>query len=405
VATVSAQRLAELVPCPVERVVRLADLGILEAHGEGRYAFADVHVVRLMEAFEAAGVSLDDVARGVAAGELSFPLALFLPEPEEIATTYERVAARIGRSPALLRRLHGEVGLPAPADDRIRAEDAEMLASIVTVLDLADDDELSRFARLYGGTMQRLVTSGLQLFDEAVRQRVARLDLPNADKDRAIYEHGAAFAALVSAVVPWLQRRHREHAILEYLVGVLEEFMEERGVAPRQQREPPAIAFLDLSGYTAVAEERGDEAAAELAAGLADVVQEAAGARECRPVKWLGDGVMFHFADAGAAIRTGLDLVERTERAVAVPARIGINAGPVIVQDGDYFGRTVNVAARIADYARPHEVLVSEGAKRSADLAGVEFELVGDVALRGVSAPVRLHRVMRRTSLRAPDAG
>jgi hypothetical protein len=210
VATVSAQRLAELVPCPVERVVRLADLGILEAHGEGRYAFADVHVVRLMEAFEAAGVSLDDVARGVAAGELSFPLALFLPEPEEIATTYERVAARIGRSPALLRRLHGEVGLPAPADDRIRAEDAEMLASIVTVLDLADDDELSRFARLYGGTMQRLVTSGLQLFDEAVRQRVARLDLPNADKDRAIYEHGAAFAALVSAVVPWLQRRHRE---------------------------------------------------------------------------------------------------------------------------------------------------------------------------------------------------
>jgi hypothetical protein len=147
VATVSAQRLAELVPCPVERVVRLADLGILEAHGEGRYAFADVHVVRLMEAFEAAGVSLDDVARGVAAGELSFPLALFLPEPEEIATTYERVAARIGRSPALLRRLHGEVGLPAPADDRIRAEDAEMLASIVTVLDLADDDELSRFAR------------------------------------------------------------------------------------------------------------------------------------------------------------------------------------------------------------------------------------------------------------------
>ena len=48
---------------------------------------------------------------------------------------------------------------------------------------------------------------------------------------------------------------------------------------------------------------------------------------------------------------------------------------------------------------------MSEGAKRSADLFGVEFELVGDVALRGVSVPVRLHRVMRRTSLRAPDAG
>jgi adenylate cyclase len=71
------------------------------------------------------------------------------------------------------------------------------------------------------------------------------------------------------------------------------------------------------------------------------------------------------------------------------------NAGTVIVQEGDYFGRTVNVAARIADYARPHEVLVSEEAKRSAGVAGVEFELIGDVPLRGLSRPVRLHRAAR----------
>jgi adenylate cyclase len=78
-----------------------------------------------------------------------------------------------------------------------------------------------------------------------------------------------------------------------------------------------------------------------------------------------------------------------------VPARIGINAGAVIVQEGDYFGRTVNIAARIADYARPHEVVVSEETKRSAGVADVDFELIGDIPLKGVSRAVRLHRATR----------
>jgi adenylate cyclase len=104
---------------------------------------------------------------------------------------------------------------------------------------------------------------------------------------------------------------------------------------------------------------------------------------------------MFHFTDPARAIVGGLELVEQTEAAIRVPARIGINAGAVIAQEGDYFGRTVNVAARIADYARPHEVLVSEEARQAAAGAGVAFESIGDVPLKGVAKPVRLHKVTR----------
>lgn len=121
-----------------------------------------------------------------------------------------------------------------------------MLTLIVTKLDLADDDELSRFARLYGGTAQRLVASGLQFFDRAVRQRVATFDLSN--EDGLVYQKAAGYTELVSRIFPWLQSRHREHAVLEYLVGVTEGFMEERGITPPQPRQPPAIAFLDLTG-------------------------------------------------------------------------------------------------------------------------------------------------------------
>jgi adenylate cyclase len=396
VAKISAQELAELVPSSLENVRRLEALGLLNAdEGDGLFPASDVHVVRLMAAFEEAGISLEDVARGVAGGELSFPLSLFMPEPSGMSSTYEGLAAEVGRSPECLRRLSGEFGLPPPEDDRVRAEDAEILSLVVTELDLADDDELSRFARLYGGTMQRLVAAGIQFFDQAVRQRVATLDLTDAEKDRFVYEKGAGFTELIRSMTPWLQRRHRERTLLEYLVDLTEGFMEERGIARSQPRKPPAIAFLDLTGYTALAEEQGDQAAAEVAAELASVVREAAQAHGGRPVKWLGDGVMFHFTDPGSAIRSGLDLVEQTERAIAVPARIGINAGAVIVQEGDYFGRTVNIAARIADYARPHEVVVSEETKRSAGVADVDFELIGDIPLKGVSRAVRLHRATR----------
>jgi adenylate cyclase len=396
VASISAQELAELVPCSLEEVRRLEGLGLLEPREDGVFDSAAVHLVRLMAAFEEAGVSLDDVARGVAAGELTFPLGLFMPEPAERLETFEELGAKLGREPELLRRLSRELGLPPMADDLVREEDAEVLSLLVTRLDLADDEELSRFARLYGGSIQRLVSSGLQFFDQAVRQRVATFDdLSNEQKDALVYQKAPGYTELVASIVPWLQRRHREHSVLDYLVSVTEEFMEERGITPPQPKQPPAIAFLDLTGYTAVAEERGDLAAAELAAGLAGVVNQAAQAHGGRPVKWLGDGVMFHFNDPGRAILGGLDIVEKTEREIAVPARMGINVGTVIAQEGDYFGRTVNVAARIADYARPHEVLVSEEARRSADAADVRFELIGDVPLKGVSHAVRLHRATR----------
>jgi adenylate cyclase len=394
-ATLTKEQLAELVPCAPEDIERLQVLGLVTADDDGLFPASEVHVVRLMGAFEDAQVSLEAVAQGVAAGEFSFPMDLFMPEPALSPQTYEQLGDRIGRDPELLRRLSRELGLPPAAHDQVRSEDADVLSLLVTTLHDVDDDELSRFARVYGGTMQRLVGAGLQFFDAALRQRIEALDLTYGERDRMVYERGAEFTTLTSTIVPWLQRRHREYLLYEYIIRVTEEFMEQSGITPPSPRQPPAIAFLDLTGYTALAEERGDEAAAEVAADLAGIVREAALVHGGQAVKWLGDGVMFHFDDPGRAILGGLDLVEQAISATSVPARIGINAGAVIAQEGDYFGRTVNVASRIADYAQPNEVLVSEETRRNANVQDVAFELVGDIALRGVTNAVRLHRVTR----------
>jgi adenylate cyclase len=155
---------------------------------------------------------------------------------------------------------------------------------------------------------------------------------------------------------------------------------------------PPAICFLDLSGYTRLTEERGDSAAADLAARLSRLVQRTSSKHGGKPVKWLGDGVMFYFRDPGPGVLAALEMVEGAREADLPPAHVGLHAGPVLFQEGDYFGRTVNTAARIADYARRGEVLVSDAVVAvAAKVKGVEFEAIGPVELKGLSDAVSLH--------------
>ena len=153
------------------------------------------------------------------------------------------------------------------------------------------------------------------------------------------------------------------------------------------------MVFLDLVGYTRLMEERGDQTAAERVGRLAEIVQSGSARFGGKPVKWLGDGVMFHFPDPREAVLCSLDLVDRTPAARLPPAHVGVNAGPVIFRDGDYFGRTVNVAARIAAQAGPGEVVVSDDVVGLASGDGLRFEQIGPVELKGLTRPVMLHRV------------
>jgi class 3 adenylate cyclase len=63
----------------------------------------------------------------------------------------------------------------------------------------------------------------------------------------------------------------------------------------------PAICFLDISGYTRLTQERGDDAAADLATTVARLVERSSVQHGGKPIKWLGDGVMFYFGDPGPA--------------------------------------------------------------------------------------------------------
>jgi adenylate cyclase len=94
-------------------------------------------------------------------------------------------------------------------------------------------------------------------------------------------------------------------------------------------------------------------------------------------------------------VLAALDMVEGVAAEALPPARVGIHAGPVVFQEGDYFGRTVNIASRIAEYARPGEVLVSQEVVDASELDAVSVTPIGPIELKGVSQPLTLHSVRR----------
>jgi adenylate cyclase len=97
-------------------------------------------------------------------------------------------------------------------------------------------------------------------------------------------------------------------------------------------------------------------------------------------------------------VRASFHLIERIKQAGLPHARVGMHAGPVVIRDGEYFGRTVNVATRISDYARPGEVLVSSAVVEATDGDSIGFEEIGPVTLRGLAGAVDLYLA------RPPDA-
>ena len=152
---------------------------------------------------------------------------------------------------------------------------------------------------------------------------------------------------------------HQEHTWVENLIGEIEDALDRTGLRSRLI-EPPAICFLDITGYTRLTEERGDEAAAELAARLTPLVQRTAERHGGKVVKWLGDGVMFHFREPAGGVVAALEMIDAIAAAGLPPAHVGLHTGPVVFQGGDYFGRTVNLAARIGEQAPPGQVLVTQ---------------------------------------------
>jgi adenylate cyclase len=397
----SASELAELAGATTAEVERMVGLGILVARdGAGPFHAADVQKVRLAVACERAGLPMEGIASAIRAGRLSFAFLEASPFRRwavRSARTYRQVSQETGVPLDTLGRALESMGFARMApDESIREDELE----IVPLLQLGFSSGIldlpwtARVGRAYAEGLRLLATAENEVYHARFEEPV----LASGADQRMAMELAARlsgdFTALVDRALMACYRRQQELAWTEHLVEHVEDELEAGGVLGRAERVP-AMCFLDLVGYTRLTEERGDAAAAELAETLAVLVNQLSRERGGVPVKWLGDGVMVHFREPAGAVLAALDMVAQLPAAGLPPAHVGVAAGPVVAQGGDYFGRTVNLAARIAARAGAGQVLVAEQVVGTVPPQSVTFVELGQVQLKGISHPVRVLEARR----------
>ena len=153
------------------------------------------------------------------------------------------------------------------------------------------------------------------------------------------------------------------------------------------------VAFIDLAGFSAIADVYGDASAIAVLEIFENMVGEALSGYE-PPIKWIGDEAMLSFPEPEMAIQALGILLQACRKEPRLPlTRAGVNHGPVIRRAGDLFGSTVNIAARIASLAAPGQFLATQPIAEAAAAKGIQVRGLGKVALRSVAGEVPLFEI------------
>jgi adenylate cyclase len=189
---------------------------------------------------------------------------------------------------------------------------------------------------------------------------------------------------LASPIMDHMHQRFLQHFVEQDVIGHMESDLGDADLDLGRLRV--AIAFVDLAGYTQLTEEIGEEEAVSAVERFVDDVTNTL-PDEARIVKTIGDEVMVVGADAGALTDWAVGF-QHLSTARPLP-RIGIHYGATLYRDGDYFGREVNIAARVVARAAGGEVMVTRSVVEQAG-SHLEFAPIGEVRLKGFTQPTEL---------------
>jgi adenylate cyclase len=372
-------------------IERLVALGIVRPRDDGSFRAGDITTARLAVAFESSGIRLDDVAAALERGALP-DVGRILPSVPIGLTgrSHAEVARDLGIDEPFAREVLDALGLPdLGLDAPIREDDAELLAIAADAVRAGLPQEtLVRTFRVFAEHLDRMAEHMRSLFRVDIQDRMLASGRERAEMLEASAVVRERLVALAFRGSQLIHRRLLERHATENTTEQLELLLDEAGVRRRVDHDPPAIAFVDMSGYTRLTQEEGDERAARWVAEFATAVRRIAARHDGRVVKLLGDGAMLRFDGAARAVAASAEIVASTATGGSSSVHAGIAAGPVIVRDGDYFGHTVNLAARICDAATAGAVLATRGVAERVPEAG--WISLGAVALDGVPAPVEL---------------
>jgi adenylate cyclase len=353
---------------------------------EDRWTPAALAHARIVARLRERGHSLDEIREASESGRLAYGFMEDLFPARSATHTLEEAAELAGLEPALLERIWTAVGFAAPSREEVTDDDIQLLRYIAAALQAGFPlVAFLQLVRVYGQALARIADAEVRLFHLYVHEPLIHDGVPNLEMAEEMEGLARELLPLASPIMDHVHQRFLQHFLDQDIVGHMElEVGADAGLDLGRLRV--TIAFADLAGYTRLTEEAGEEEAVDIIERFVEGVQDTL-PEDARVIKTIGDEVMVVGTDAAALLDWAVGFQQlHVERPLP---RIGIHQGLTLYRDGDYYGRAVNLAARVGARAAGGEVLVT---RPLVDAAGdhLEFEPIGEVKLKGFSESTEL---------------
>jgi adenylate cyclase len=374
---------AGVTPSTVTRWVRD---GLVPPYRDGTWTPAGATHVRIIARLRARGHSLAEIREASDSGRLAFGYIEDLLPQRDGRHTLEDAAAETGLEHALIERIYTTMGFPALTLESITDDDLQMLRYSAAVL--AAGFPLVAFlqlVRVYGQALAQIADAEVRLFHLYVHEPLIREGVPGLEVAEEMEGLARELLPLATPFMSHAHGRFLAHFVEQDVVGHMEADLEADRLDLGRLRV--AIAFADLAGYTRLTEEQGDEEAVSTVERFIEAVEHTL-PEDARVIKTLGDEVMVVGSDPARLTEWAVGF--QTLNGPDAPApRIGVHYGETLYRDGDYYGREVNKAARVVARAAGGEVLVTRAVVDAAG-PGLEYRLIGEIRLKGFSAPTEI---------------
>jgi adenylate cyclase len=362
---------------------------------EGTWTPAAASHVRIVARLRERGHSVERIREASQSGKLAFGYIDELLPSSEARYTLRQAARELDVDEQLIERMVAAMGLNALSTEEISEEDLQVLRYGAEVLAAGLPlPALLQIVRVYGQAMAQVADAEVRLFHLYLHEPLMREGVPGVEVAQAMEGMTREMLPFAVPFINYLHGRMLGYFVEQDVIGHIESDLDDEETA-EEGRMRVAIAFADLAGYTKLTEEQGEAQAVSAVERFVETVEQTLPI-DARVIKTLGDEVMVVGADAGTLTSWAVGLAMQLPSGTP-PPRIGIHSGAALYRDGDYYGREVNRAARVVARASGGEVLVTRPVVDAAGRQdGLEFELIGEVVLKGFTEPTELFNASRK---------
>jgi adenylate cyclase len=348
-------------------------------HYDGSWSTAAVGHARIVARLRERGYSLHEIGRATDEGRLAFGYVQdLLGAGHDETYPLAQAASESGLEPALAERVMTTLGMSAAQAQWLSAQDVELLRYASEVLSAGLPlVAMLQLVRVYGQALSQVADAEVRLFHLYVHEPLMRSGATGLQTAEEMLALTRELLPLASPVMDQVHQRYLRHFVEQDVIGHMETDLD--GDALDLGRMRVAIAFADLAGYIRLTEEEGELHAVDAVERFVEAVKVTL-PEDARVIKTIGDEVMIVGSDAAGLTDWAVGFQQlQSERPVP---RIAVHCGDALYRDGDYYGRDVNIASRLAARSAGGEVLVTRPIVEQAG-SHLEFEAIGEIRLKG----------------------